>query len=57
MHRVLGINKGKNNCNFEKERCVIFFNSAGAIVEGDSAKSSIVFLFRVFEIFHYFEII
>ena len=25
MHRVLGINKGKNNCNFEKERCVIFF--------------------------------
>ena len=43
MHRVLGINKGKNNCNFEKERCVIFFNFAGAIVEGDSAKSSIVF--------------
>ena len=27
MHRVLGINKGKNNCNFEKERCVIFFQS------------------------------
>ena len=43
MHRVLGINKGKNNCNFEKERCVIFFNFAGAIVEGDSAKSWIFF--------------
>ena len=56
MHRVLGINKGKNNCNFEKERCVIFFNFAGAIVEGDSAKSSIVFLFNEYEIFHHFKL-
>ena len=56
MHRVLGINKGKNNCNFEKERCVIFFNFAGAIVEGDSAKSSIVFRFKEYEIFYYLKL-
>ena len=57
MHRVLGINKGKNNCNFEKERCVIFFNFAGAIVEGDSAKSWIFFLFKEHEIFPHFKLI